>query len=85
MVNDGKKSSVMQKIPVWSLIMQLYHGSGVSVTFELDLLERLVYTPRFYLLIFPLLLAFLVQLLESDSCDVSLQGLPATSTFIIYM
>lgn len=63
--------------------MQLYHGSGVSVTFELDLVERLVYTPRFYLFILPLLLTFLVQLLESDSGDVSLQSLPATSTFII--
>lgn len=82
MVNDGKKEFSHAENSCLEL-MQLYHGSGVSVTFELDLVERLVYTPCFYLLIFPLLLTFLVQLLESNSCDVSLQGLPATSTFII--
>lgn len=82
MVNDGKKEFSHAENSCLE-VMQLYHGSGVSVTFELDLVERLVNTPCFYLLVLPLFLAFLVQLLESDSCDVSLQSLPATGTFII--
>ena len=47
------------------------------MTFELNLVEGLVNTPHFHLLILSLLLAFLVQLLQSDGCDVPLQCLTA--------
>ena len=47
------------------------------MTFELNFVEGLVNTPHFHLLILSLLLAFLVQLLQSDGCDVPLQRLTA--------